>query len=247
MTAEDVRASGRSPQHRRPWQRQIARRARPDVTIVGGRPLAQITIYPDLTVLTRRAGMSWRQYPVEPEALATVLADVPRASGLLPQNTLGDGHARGTPFYVLYVPARRATLRMEQQDYPIPLPPLIWAGCGQDYRIWALGTPDYPDDTRLPLFKAPFPNTYDDGHICWGSTDARPVATPKTLAAVLKLFLEESYFNLHVAGGKSLAFPTSVVAQWQALLDSGAEVYPLDDLLPAGCQLGWLLGGGPWM
>lgn len=222
-------------------------RPRPlDVVVVEGEPLAQISIYEDLTLLTRWTGTRWTQYPIAAEALAQVLGAVPVASGLLPAGTLGVGRVHGEEFTVLYIPARVRTLRMEVGSYTIPLPPLIWAGRGTDYRIWALATPDYPTRSDAPLMVAPFPNCYRSGAICWGTSDLRPAATPLGLAKVLKLFLEESYFNLHLANGKSVGFPVSVVARWQQLAEAASEAYPLDDLMPAECQLGWLLEGGPW-
>lgn len=231
---------------RRPWQRPRPRPRQPDVLVRGVEPLAQITIYEDLTLLTRRSGAHWRQYPIDASALAQTLGRVPHASGLLPPHTLGTGLIHGTPFYVVFVPPGSATLRTTQEAWTIPLPPLIWAGHQQDYRIWALGTPDAPADTREQLYAAPFPNCHADGGICWGSSDPRPAAAPSTLMTVLKLFLEESLFNLHLADHKSLGFPNSVIAQWAQLAESGADAYPLDDLVSTHVLLGWPLTGGPW-
>jgi hypothetical protein len=233
---------------KRPWRDRRPRQPQhPDVAIRSGAALAQITIYPDMTLLTRRQGLIWRQYPVSPDGLAQTLARIPSVTGLLPPHTLGGGRVAGVPFLVVYVPARRATLRMETKDFDIPLPPLVWAGCGGDYRIWALATPDLITDTRTPLMRAPFPNSYNkDGGICWGSTDPRPAAAATTMQPVLDLFLQDSYFNAHLQDHKSVGYPGSVVARWQQLVDDRAEAYPLDDLMPAECQLGWALEGRPW-
>lgn len=217
-----------------------------DVVVTEGEPLAQITIYEQLVLLTRRNGLRWTQYPIDPDALAQLLARTPIASGLLPPHTLGVGRICGQDFTVLYVPPRVRTLRMEVGSYTIPLPPLVWAGCGTDYRIWALGTLDYPTRGDVPLMVAPFPNCYKNGGVCWGTSDARSPAAPAGLLAVLTLFLEESYFNLHLANGKSVHFSTSVVARWQQIVADAALDYPLDDLMPAECHLSWLLSGGPW-
>lgn len=237
---------------KRPWQRRSTHPRRPDVAVVDGTPLAQITIYEQITLLTRRNGSTWRQYPISPDALARVLGSVPSASGLLPPDTLGSGHIAGAPFYVVYVPPHTRTLHMAGANggaatpYTLPLPPLVWAGHGTDYRIWALDIPERPDRTGVPLMRAPFPNVFPSGGICWGTSDPVPPASPATLDRVLALFLEQSNFNLHLANGKSVAFPNSVVAQWQHLIDAGADAYPRDDLIPAECALGWLLSGAPW-
>lgn len=227
----------------KPWRRHVVRARRPDVAVVGAAPLAQITIYPDVTLLTRRSGRVWRQYPVSPAALAETLAGVPATSGLLPPNTLATGRLQGAPFYVVYVPAQRVTLRTEKQRFTIPLPPLVWAGWRAEYRLFALATDAPPTSARAPLMLGPFPNLFAHGGICWGTSDPRPQAAPDTLAPTLQLFLTGSYFNLHLANGKSRAFPTSVIAQWQALKTAKAEAYPLDDLQPANLVLDHLVSG----
>lgn len=223
-------------------KRHIGPRA-PDVAILGEAPIAELRIYESAVLYTRREGRNWRQYPIEPDQLAQLLGKLPIASGLLPPQTLGNGIKNGAPFYVIYVPAHRARLQMPQgRTYTIPLPPLIWCGCKRDYRVWALGTPDVPD-RDVPLYKAPFPNCYVSGGICWGNVGQIPDATTKTIGQVAKLFLEESEFNMHVSDGKSLAFPVSVVARWQQLETSAADAYPLDDLMPAERSLFWALSG----
>lgn len=223
-------------------KRHIGPRA-PDVAVLGETPIAEIRIYESTVLYTRREGRNWRQYPIDPDAFAQLLGKLPSASGLLPPLTIGNGIKQGAPFYVLSVPAHTARLQMpNDRTYTIPLPPLIWCGHRREYRVWALGTPDAPD-RDLPLYKAPFPNCYADGRICWGNVSQIPEATTKTIGQVRKLFLEESAFNLHIANGKSLAFPNSVVAQWQALEESGQDSYPLFDLMPAECSLFWALSG----
>ena len=229
----------------RPIRRSITPRPRRPDVIVRGEPLAEITIYPDVTVLTRRIGATWRSYPVSADALAQTLARVPTTSGLLPPNTLAVGQIGGKPMLVCYLPAHVATLHTPQRAYTIPLPPLLWAGCGQDYRIFALNTTDAPT-VALPLCAAPLPNTYQNGGICWGTSDPRPDAAPTSMSTTAQTFFT-SFFNAHVANGKSRKHPTSVLALWAALHRKKAAPYPLDDLVAVeGRTLGWLIGGGPW-
>jgi hypothetical protein len=234
-------STGRS----RPWRRRRIAPSRPDIVVAAETPLAELRIYESLVLLTRREGASWRQYPIDPDELAQLLGRVPSVSGLLPANTLGTGLIGGAPFYVVYVPARRARIQTMAKLYEIPLPPLLWCGWRREYRIWALDSSDVP--TRdVPLWRAPFPNCYEHGGICWGNVSGLSEASPKTLAAVLTLFLEESAFNMHVAGGKSVAYPVSVISAWAALEERGDDAYPLTDLMPAEASLGWVLSGGPW-
>jgi hypothetical protein len=72
-----------------------------------------------------------------------------------------------------------------------------------------------------------------DGHIAAG-----------TMLAALTLYLEGSYFNNHIAQNRSRSKPRSVMALYRRL---GAKTpYPLDDLVPAGHDLGWLHSGQSW-
>lgn len=231
----------------RPWRDRVPRPARPDTVVIGGTPLMEVRIYETTVLVTRRtAHGGWRSYPVKPEALAQTLARVPASSGLLPAGTLAAGTIAGAPFLVTYVPPAVRSVQTSQRMYRIPTPPLVIGGCGRDWRVFALATEAYPADMALPLFVAPFPNCYRDGRICWGDVAGVPEASGKTVGTVRRLFLEESAFNGHVANGKSVAYPVSVLAQWDALEAAGAEAYPLDDMIPAECQLSWLIGGGPW-
>jgi hypothetical protein len=234
----------------RPWQRHRITRPRPDVAIRGGNPLAQITIYDDLTLLARRdASGLWRQYPVSADAIAEALSNLPRSSGLMPPNTLATGSVQGTAYAVAWLPPAQATLRTHARDYTIPLPPLVWAGCGDDYCIYALGEQgeQFPTVGNQLLYCAPMPNTYPSGAICWGDSDRRPQASPATLMQAWGIFIG-SYFNSHIQQGKSHTYPGSVLTLWELLSERVGEPYPLDDLVRAanGVTLGWLANGGPW-
>jgi PRTRC genetic system protein B len=215
------------------------------VAVRGSTPLAEIAIYEDVVVMTRRSGRHWRSHPVSPDAIAQTLAQLPLGSGLLPAGTLATGRVGGQMFLVTYVPAAVRELRTEQRAYTIPLPPLVWVGCGQDYRLFALGSAEYPGRESLTLMAAPFPNTYGDGRICWGTADQRPDAAPATLTPTLEIFLT-SFFNNHIAGNKSKKHSASVLAQWAALHKRKATAYPLGDLVASSYTLGWLIGGGAW-
>lgn len=210
-------------------------------------PELQLDIYPAGVVMTRRVHGRWRSYPVAPEAVAQALAGLPLTSGLLPPGCLGWGTAAGAPFYVQYVAPRAVALPVlaggRRRRYRLTTPPLVWAGRGADYRIWALAEAGHPTRPAAVLHAAPFPNCYATGAICWGDADRPPAATAATLEAALACFLG-SQFSLHVDNGKSRRFPASVVAQWATLTPTAP--YPLDDLVPTAHTLGWLVGGGPW-
>lgn len=211
-------------------------------------PLAQIDIYSDCVILTRRDPTgAWRSFPITPEALAQALGKLPTTTGLLPAGMIGNGLKDGQPFYVQYIAPRAVGLQILEGQVDrvvrIQTPPLIWAAWKSDYRIWAVqDTKTIALDT--PLFRAPFPNTHNgNGGICWGS--ARPAAAAAgTLAKAFKLFLEESLFNDHLAGDKSKQFPANVLRRYDDL-DEKAP-YPVADLMPAGLALRAVLQGSCW-
>lgn len=229
---------------RRPWLRVRPRPLR-QTMLIDRQPAVQISVFEDAIYLTRRQGRGWTTYPISPDDLAAALGALPSATGLVPQNTLGAGSVGGQRFYVLHVPPRPAALCVADRKQPhvIQTPPLIWAGCGNDYRIFALNTLERPrPDT--PLSHAPFPNTYDAGSICWGSTEPRGVASGDTLLRALELYLEGSFFNSHMAQHRSRRKPRNVITLYRTL--DAETPYPLDDLIPAGRTLAWLLSGQAW-
>lgn len=235
----------------RPWRRKRPRPYRREVVIVDTPPLAQIDIYADTVILTRRErNGSWRSYPISPEALAQALGRLPITAGLLPEGTIGAGLHQGDPYFIQHIRPHVRRLSVDEGGkaafYRIALPPLIWAGWRNSYRIFALAsTTAFTADT--PLAHAPFPNVYiPQGTICWGNVRP-PNATSTTMAAALKLFLEDSQFNTHLDDGKSRAAAGGVLKQWRALAKADAPPdYPLVDLVLAGRRLGSLLDGSVW-
>jgi len=196
-------------------------------------PDIQLDIYGSLIILTKRINGAWQSYPVDTNALITTLAGLPSGSGLLPPNCLGTGRARGTTFYVVYIPPMITTIHVQttvSEQITIPTPPLVWGGCGTIYRLWALHSNDQPTGDS-PLYVAPFPNVYQDGGICWGDADARPEASASTLMHAFELFLHGSNFNTHMSNGKSIRKPLCVLTLYPEL--SEAESYPLEDMRPA--------------
>ena len=237
-----------APPRRKGWQGRRPRPRRAETVVWSDeQPVLELDVYRHGVVRRVRRGQSWQSDVVTPAALAQVCARLPHASGLLTPNILGTGwDAAGTPYFVQYLAPQPLRVMTADQVYLIPAPPLVLAGCGMDYRLWALAVTDYPTQAQIPLWIAPFPNCGRSGKLCWGNVPPPPPARPHTLRGAVRLFLEESVFNGHDADHKSVAYPENVMRQWQEVMTRQAPTYPLDDLFPAERSLQWLLTGGPW-
>jgi hypothetical protein len=241
-----------SPRITRPWQRRRARPFGREVVLFDRPPIAQICIYDSCCIVTRRRpDGTWTSYPITPDALAQALGRLPVSTGLLPEGMIGTGLHQGDPFFVQLIRPRPATLLLDDngtmRSAAIRLPPLIWAGWRTEYRIFALQLADRDVVSQdLQLYRAPFPNLYDNGSICWGSAARRPPASPTTLTQALNLFLEGSRFNSHLSGNKSRRHTANVLRAYDAL--TASTPYPLDDLVPTDrlLRLRDALSGAIW-
>lgn len=88
----------------------------------------------------------------------------------------------------------------------VPLPGLVWFGLGTTYFLWAVKT-----ETLQPyqeIYRAPLPNTYADGSICWGLLKPERM-TAATFFKAYDLFMGTT-FNNHLANAKSKRAPEDV-------------------------------------
>lgn len=215
-------------------------------------PTFQIDIYAQVTVLTRRSGVGWSSYLVDGNQAAELLSGVPVTTGLLAPNILGAGRANGKPFAVWLVPPRPITIGIRfdgVHTVTFRTPPLVWAGCGPDYRLAALHARDldaqgWPRASDTPLYKAPFGNVFDTTGICWGTGDRPRPATAAGMAAAFEVFLTGSYFNANESRGRSKAHPANILRRYDDL--TAETTYPCDDLEHDGRTLDWMLSGAPW-
>jgi PRTRC genetic system protein B len=223
---------GYKPRSKRQRQHPYTREAG---VILDTPPEVQLDIYSDVIIMTKRNGRNgWQSYPIDRDDMINALAHMSRTSGILPENCLATGHGNGETYYIVYIPPMTTQIRIaaggHERIQGVPTPPLIWAGKGTKYRLWALNTTEYPTEETTPLYNAPFPNINQNGVICWGNADPRPIAKPDTMISVLELFLHGSLFNTHMSNNKSQRKPSCVLTLYPEL--TGDE-YPLEDLIPA--------------
>ncbi len=155
-------------------------------------------------------------------------------SGWVTPGIVRFGQSVQGPWYVFFAPPGKATIYLEDQGalggvpLPLVLPGLVLLGIGRTHYVWAVRTHVFnPAD---PAYYAPFPNVYDDGHVCWGR-NAPPKVEREMAAHTWKLFLE-SPFTASLLGGKSNAYPADIRQQLQKLAMAKAKAYPVDDLRP---------------
>ena len=195
-------------------------------------------IYNEIALIQRDLNGYQTVYAVDLDSVAELLGKTTISTGILPPNTLGQGRKNGEPWILRYVPAGKRNLHLGDSGAAIenvPHPPLIWFGCGTKYKLWALNTREYPTQHTI-LFNAPFPNVYEDGGICWGSTGTPLPVTHQAMDTMLNRFFD-SGFNLHVGNQRSRQYAGNVIDMWAALRRKKAKGYPLDDLIACSMKL----------
>lgn len=188
---------------------------------------ARIELYDDSLLLTRRTSTGYTSYPIAPTDLAGAFDRVPLSSGVLPANVLFWQRQEGQERIGLYVSARRWRVVVSGATLHIPLPPMVFIGCGMRYEVHVVRK--RPKDEHSLLYHLPAPNVNGQGVICAGNTPF-PLCQPDTILAALHLFLEGSAFNSHLSNGKCRSYPDDVVQLWHTL--DGNPRFPRAELLP---------------
>ena len=179
-------------------------------------------------------------HAVAAEDVAASFTQVKLSSGLLPKDAIFWKQQAQTMTLGIYVPARRWRVHLslggEAQQLQLPMPPHLFVGHGQSYSIYAVKKrPTNPFD---PLFHLPAPNVGSSGSICQGNTPF-PTCSADTIHKALKLFWEQSLFNSHLAGKKSVSHSGDVRQLWQELAER--KRFPLRELVSMNKRIQSLL------
>lgn len=199
----------------------------------------RLDLFSDFLVLTKyRAGVVSERYAVDPAEVAAALSGLDLSSGLLPAACLFWSKKGGRDRLGVYVEPQiwPVTVRGEAETWRVPLPGLVFTGCDYNYSVWAVN--ERPADRRTPLYMAPCPNVHPEG-VCRGNAPF-PRAATHTIWQAVEVFFS-SRFNRDLSARKSRAHPACVLDQWRALNESGADVYPPDDLVQTNITFGRLL------
>jgi hypothetical protein len=92
--------------------------------------------------------------------------------------------------------------------------------------MWAL--PNKKFNKKLTVYRAPFPNIYDNGRICWGSHRV-PRVNVNNVVNVWRRFFGTP-FNEHIANKKCKSFPNNVLDLLRQLSREGATTFPYKEL-----------------
>jgi PRTRC genetic system protein B len=179
---------------------------------------------------------------VDPLDLAARLADLTISTCLLPPNCLFWQRANGVERLAVAIPPAvwPVSIYGEKLTWRVPLPWLVFCGCGLNYQVFAFGGLLQPTDPGEKLYHAPVPNMGQNG-VCRGSAPF-PAAAAATINAAWDAFIS-SEFNSHLANGKSRAHPDNVLNQWRALHLAAEPEYPVADLVETKHTLKDLMDG----
>ena len=198
-------------------------------------------------ILKKYDGAGVTEFAVDPNQLAVAFnTEAWFETGLLSEDILFVAESGLRRVVIGYRPPQVTGLWVEglPEAYRIPMPGLVLSRVTRD------GRPDYnlfavherPRSGEAELFVAPLPHVYTHGGICWGSVE-RPAGdhlATTDLTADWDALLG-SAFNNHAVNGKSKRHGQDVLSLYPELEQSGAESYPLDDLVPVNKTLGnWL-------
>jgi PRTRC genetic system protein B len=189
------------------------------------------------------------EYPIDPSEIANALAQKTRfETGLLTEHTIYVAMEGLSQTVVEYRPPQRTAVFLEGSEVAvtIPLPGLLLI------RTTKKGDPDYdvyavterPTSMKTKLYKAPLPNVYESGGVCWGNVRrvSKKALKSVNLADDWQVFLG-SQFNGHSAGNKSKSHPKDIRLKLLDLEKKKTQIYPLKDLISANKTLGTILKG----
>ena len=165
---------------------------------------------------------------VSPQDARRAFANIEDDSGWLPTGVVRTGrNSRGT--WIVYVaPPERVRITTDQGEaLHIPIPMSLLVGWGRRYYLYALQGRKF--DPNATVYRAPFPNVYDNGRVCWGSHKV-PEVTPANIHKTWKLFFDTT-FNEHIARGKTVSHEENALDLLRELSAREKKTFPSSELV----------------
>ena len=195
-----------------------------------------ITVTPTHIELHIRRAVGHSSFFISSEQAAQIICGL-RAYAVISADLLlgeeGGSHVRFFPPQEVNVTIATGHLRYRQLT--IPTPPAVGLFlAGKLEGLFAVEQRPLTLDT--PLYRFPSPNVGHDGKICWGNSKGGRSYQDFWATA----------FNDHLAQAKSKAMPDHILDFWEKIKikrvnQSKRPPYPLDDLVPAGAELSYLV------
>jgi len=161
-------------------------------------------------------------------------------TGWLPNGVVRAGrNSRGA--WVVYVaPPQIMNIAIDQNEsLAIPLPMSLFVGWGHRYYLFALRGKVF--DVDAPVYRAPYPNVYDNGRICWGSHKV-PVVTPHNIRLTWQFFFATT-FNAHIASGKTKTHADNALDLLRELSETRKRSFPVKELIRQAHSVNTCLNG----
>ncbi len=149
-------------------------------------------------------------------------------SGWLPDGVVRAGrNVRGD--WVVYVAPQQVTqiTTDEGEKLTIPIPMSLFLGWDHRYYLWSLRGKRF--GPSLEVVKAPYPNVYENGRICWGS-HRPPKVTPTNIQQTWRLFFD-TVFNNHIASNKTRSYPANALDLLRKLSGRTKKDFPSSELV----------------
>ena len=115
----------------------------------------------------------------------------------------------------------------QDEKLNIPIPATLFLGWGSRYYLWAL--PSKRFSPNLPVYRAPFPNIYSNGRICWGNHRV-PKAAAVNIRRAWEMFFGTA-FNEHISSNKCKSYSGTVLELLRHLSANCTTVFPQRELI----------------
>lgn len=146
----------------------------------------------------------------------------------LPNGVLRCGRNSRGVWLVYVAPPQIMHISTDQNEVlSIPIPMSLFVGWGHRYYLFAL--PGKVFDVNDRVYRAPYPNVYDNGRICWGSHKV-PVVTPLNIRQTWQFFFATT-FNAHIASGKTRRHSENALDLLRELSAARKKSFPARELV----------------
>jgi len=172
---------------------------------------------------------------LRPADVAAAFLHQENDTGWIGPHIIRIGNSARGPWFIYRRGAGKVSIRFDgdEGEYRIPIPPTVLVAVESSYYIFATKD-DKPLQDETEIFHAPFPNTYDNGRICWGSNRPPKNESPDAGNKAWNLFFG-SPFNEHLDAGHHASKTVKLLDLLKSL--NGHKLFPAKMLVPHGYPL----------